>query len=211
MTSVSIVAGPEVAEVNATNVISSEPPPKIRFKEDNIVLKEKETNSPQEKEVKPSATRKERKIDSFGEPTPERRPTMQIEKPEDIVRESESLPRIDRFAPALEEPFVATHREELDGYVKKIIEDKAYLVFETPGGPLERAVKSSKLQAINADRQGALIRLVVEEKGASMNVKFENLETKGIATWRDKIKDEDLEKYDLLRKFALPRKPSKPQ
>lgn len=88
---------------------------------------------------------------------------------------------------------------ELDGYVKKIIEDKAYIVFETPGEPLERAVKLSKLEAIHADHQGALIRLVVEERGASMNIKFENLEEKGIATWRDKIKDEDLEKYDQLK------------
>lgn len=211
MTSVSTVAEPEVAEVNATNVISSELPPKIRFKEDKIVFKEKETNSLREKEVKPGSPRKERKIDSFGEPTLERQLTMQIEKPEEIVRESKSLPRIDSFVQALEEPFIATHREELYGYVKKIVEDKAYLVFETPAGPLERAVRLSRLKDIHADHQGALIKLVVEERGASMTTKFENLEEKAIATWRDKIKDEDLEKYDLLKKFALPQKPSKPK
>lgn len=108
------------------------------------------------------------------------------------------------------ERFEAIHREELDGYVKKIVENKAYVVFETEGAPLERVVKLSKLEAIHADRQGALIRLVVEEKGPAMSMRFENLEEKGIATWRDKIKDEDLEKFDLLKESAR-RKPSKPE
>ena len=102
-------------------------------------------------------------------------------------------------------------REQLEGCVKKIIGDKAYIVFETPGGPLERAVKLSKLEAINADRRGASIKFVVEERGASTNIRFENLEEKGIPNWRDEIKDEDLGKFDLMQKFALPRKPSKLQ
>jgi hypothetical protein len=136
---------------------------------------------------------------------------VKIQKKEEVVGKP-GLPRlIGSFIEAREELFVATHREELDGYVKKIIENKAYIVFDTPGGPLERAVKLSKLQYIHADRQGALIRLVIEEKGPSTNMKFENLEEKGIATWRDKIKDEDLQKFDLLEKSALPRKPSKLQ
>lgn len=109
------------------------------------------------------------------------------------------------------ERFEAIHREELDGYVEKITEGIAYVVFKTGAGALERAVKLSKLAAINADRQGALIRLVVEEKGPAMSMRFENLEEKGIATWRDKIKDEDLEKYDLLKKSASSRKPSELQ
>jgi hypothetical protein len=145
------------------------------------------------------------------EPITDEGTQVQIQKKEEVVGKP-GLPRsIEGFVKASEEPFVVTHREELDGYVKKIVEDKAYVVFETAGGPLERAVKLSKLEAIHADHQGALIRLVVKERGASTNIKFENLEEKGIATWRDKIKDEDLEKYDLLKKFALPRKPSKLQ
>jgi hypothetical protein len=139
------------------------------------------------------------------------RTEVQIQKEEEVVGKP-GLPRlIGGFIDAREELCVATYREELDGYVKKIIENKAYIVFDTPGGPLERAVKLSRLTAINADHQGALIRLVVEERGASMNIKFENLWEKAISTWRDKIKDEDLEKYDLLKKFALPQKPSKPK
>ena len=137
--------------------------------------------------------------------------TIQVKTQEDKIQTSELPSQMQSLIQAWEQPFVATHPEELDGYVEKIIEDKAYVVFETGGVPLERVVKLSRLQAIHADRQGALIRLVVEEKGASMNVKFENLEKKGIATWRDKIKDEDLEKYDQLKKFALTRKPPKLQ
>jgi hypothetical protein len=127
---------------------------------------------------------------------------------EDVPDRTGSPPTIPSPVQSMQELFVVTHHEELYGYVKKIIEDKAYVVFETGGVPLERAVKLSRLTAINADRQGSLIRLVVEERGASMITKFENLEEKGITTWRDKIKDEDLEKYDLLKKFALPRKSS---
>lgn len=130
---------------------------------------------------------------------------------EPVLDRTGSPPTIESLAQGMQELSVVTHHEELYGYVKKIVEHKAYIVFETPKGAFERAVKLSKLEAIHADRQGALIRLVVEEKGASMNVKFENLEEKGIATWRDKIKDEDLQKFDLLEKSALPRKPSKLQ
>lgn len=99
--------------------------------------------------------------------------------------------------------------EELDGYVKKIIKGIAYVVFKTDTGDLERAVKLSELAAIKADHQGALIRLVVEENGAFTKLKFENLEEKGIATWRDKIRDADLEKYDLLRNSASAEKDSR--
>jgi hypothetical protein len=134
-----------------------------------------------------------------------------MEDREPISRETQLTQAIQSLTQAAVEPFVATHHEELYGYVKKIVEGKAYVIFETPGGPLERAVKLSKLEAIHADRQGALIRLVVEERGASMITKFENLEEKAITTWRDKIKDEDLQKFDLLEKSALPRKPSKLQ
>lgn len=143
--------------------------------------------------------------------SPDQSSADQIEKQEAVVTKSESRLQMEHFVRPREDLCVTTHREELDGYVKKIVEHKAYIVFETPEGAFERAVKLSKLEAIHADRQGALIRLVVEERGASMNIRFENLEEKGIATWRDKIKDEDLEKYDLLKKFTLPRKPSKPQ
>lgn len=143
--------------------------------------------------------------------SPDQSSAVQIQKEKEGVTRSKLPLQMERFVQPREDLLVATHREELDGYVKKIVEDKAYIVFETPGALLERAVKLSKLEAIHADCQGALIRLVVEERGASMNIKFENLEEKGIATWRDKIKDEDLEKYDLLKKSALPRKPSKLQ
>ena len=87
-----------------------------------------------------------------------------------------------------------TKREELNGYVERIIDDMAYIVLKTPGGPLERAIEVSKLEAIHAARRGALINFVVEERGANMNIKFENLEEKGIRTWRDEIEDEELEK-----------------
>ena len=145
------------------------------------------------------------------ETIPQQDLTGQVKAQEDTLRKPKSSLGTESFVHSQEALFVATHREEIDGYVKKIIEDKAYVVFETQGGTLERVVKLLKLKTIHADRQGALIRLVVEERGASMNVKFENLEEKEIATWRDKIKDEDLEKYDLLRKFAIPPKPSKLQ
>lgn len=145
------------------------------------------------------------------EPITDEGTEVQIQKKEEVVGKPR-LPRsTEGFVKASEEPFVVTHHEELYGYVKKIAEGKAYIVFETPGEPLERVVRLSKLEAIHADHQGALIRLVVKERGASTNIKFENLEEKGIATWRDKIKDEDLEKYDLLKKSALPQKPSKLQ
>ncbi len=85
-------------------------------------------------------------------------------------------------------PEPPVHREELNGYVQRIIDDIAHIVFETPGGPLERAIQVSKLKAIHAARRGALIKLVVEERGADMNIKYENLEEKG-PTWRDEIKD----------------------
>ncbi|MCK4385056.1 MAG: hypothetical protein KAW52_02210 [candidate division Zixibacteria bacterium] len=176
---------------------------------------------PLEEEVTSSLPKQKGKLEDYGfgitetkfprEPITDERTEVQIQKKEEVAGKPGLLRPIESFVKADEEPFVATHREELDGYVKKIIEDKAYLVFETPGALLERAVKLSKLKAIHADCQGTLIRLVVEERGAFMKIKFENLEEKGIATWRDKIKDEDLEKYDLLKKFTLPRKPSKPQ
>jgi len=176
---------------------------------------------PLEEEVTSSLPKRKVRLEdySFGivktkfprEPITDEGTEVQIQKKEEVVGKPR-LPRlIESFIEAQEESFVTTHREELDGYVNKIVENKAYLVFETPGGPLQRAVKLSKLQYIHADRQGALIRLVIEEKGPSTNMKFENLEEKGIATWRDKIKDEDLEKFDLLEKSALPRKPSKLQ
>jgi|GEM_PF-1415002 len=108
-----------------------------------------------------------------------------------------TIPEIDQV-PA--EGFVPAFREELDGFVERIVEDKAHVVFETAGGRIRRAIRLSRLAAINAGQQGALIRLVVEEDAASTRLKLENLSEKGIATWRDKIKDEDFEKYNLLRK-----------
>ncbi len=174
---------------------------------------------PLEEEVTSSLPKRKVKLEdySFGivetkfprESITDERTGVQIQKREEVVGKLGLTRSIESFVEVPEEPFVVTHREELDGYVKKIVEGKAYIVFKTPGEPLERVVKLSRLTPINADRQGALIRLVVVVKGASMNLKFENLEEKAIATWRDKIKDEDLEKYDLLKKFALPQKPSK--
>lgn len=203
-----------VVESDATRGISFETPSKI-------LSKEELTSSLVEKEATPRLPKKKGKMElyDFGVPSKEffseaiskQDLTNQIDPEKETVRKSELPPWRESFVQAQEEPFVAIHREELYGYVKKIAEGKAYIVFETPGEPLERVVRLSKLEAIHADHQGALIRLVVKERGASTNIKFENLEEKGIATWRDKIKDEDLEKFDLLEKSALPRKPSKLQ
>ena len=107
-----------------------------------------------------------------------------------------TTPEIDQ-APA--EPFVPVLREELDGFVERVVADRAYVVFETAGGQIRRTIRLSRLAAVNADQQGALIRLVVEEDAASTKLKLENLADKGIATWRDKIEDKDFEKYNLLR------------
>jgi len=190
---------PAIIEVDRTSGI----PPKVLFKEEL-------TNSPvNQKDKLEHSDFGFDKTQFSAQAIAKQDLTNHAKTQEDKVQTSELPSQTQSLIQTWEQLFVATHHEEIDGYVKKIVEGKAYVVFETAGGPLERAVKLSKLEAIQADHQGALIRLVVEERGASMNVKFENLEAKGIATWRDKIKDEDLEKYNLLGESAFPRKPSK--
>jgi len=98
--------------------------------------------------------------------------------------------------------------EKLDGRIDRIVDDMAIIIFDTPEGKLERMIEVSKLEAIQADHQGALIRLSVIKENDYLKITLENREKSGEETWRDKITEKSLEKFDLLKKFAIPPKSS---
>jgi len=110
---------------------------------------------------------------------------------------------------SMEEP--SAEREELIGFVKKIMENEAIVAFEIAEEPIERIVPLYRLKAANAAYEGALIVLDIEGKGASFKATFRNLEGSGISTWRDKISDEQLKRYDELRDYSRRQKPTKLQ
>lgn len=97
--------------------------------------------------------------------------------------------------------------EEIQGRVTQIDGKNTYIEFEIDGKPIkERIIRTWKLKRIHADHKGALIGLGIDKNN---KIKLRNLEKEGTPTWRDKYPDKDLEKFDLMKKAALPQKFSK--